>query len=235
MFGITLALSLYAAYEMYQRARGRRRDDAGMARARAVRDPVRLDRVLVRQHPRRPPRPDDGKHGTLDIDTGTPLPALSTRTALLLPTYNEDPDRVRSRVQAVYESVVATGLVAHFDVFILSDTTDPDVFVAEEAAFLALRARVWQSVHLHRHRPKNEARKAGNIAEWVRRFGGAYAQMVVLDADTPDDRRHAGAACGRDGAPPQASASFRRCRVMVNGTTPVRASCSNSPAASTAH
>src|SRR5947209_20339899 len=37
----------------------------------------------------------------LDIDTNAPLPALHTRTALLLPTYNEDPDRVFSRVQAI--------------------------------------------------------------------------------------------------------------------------------------
>ncbi len=36
----------------------------------------------------------------------------------------------------------------------------------------------------YRHRPKNDAKKAGNIAEWVRRFGGAYEHMIVLDADS---------------------------------------------------
>src|SRR4051794_30705204 len=79
-----------------------------------------------------------GQIRPLGIDPDMPLPAIETRTALLLPTYNEEPDRVFSRVQAVYESVAATGLAACFDVFILSDTTDPDIFIAEEAAFLAL-------------------------------------------------------------------------------------------------
>ena len=121
---------------------------------------------------------------SLDIDPDAPLPAVTTRTALLLPTYNEPPDRVMSRVQAVTESVAQTGCGAWFDVFILSDTTDPDVFIAEEAAYLALRTRLGASNLYYRHRPKNDAKKAGNIAEWVRRFGGAYAQMIVLDADS---------------------------------------------------
>ena len=120
----------------------------------------------------------------LGIATDAPLPTIDSRTALLLPTYNEDPDRVFARVQAVYESVVATGAADGFDVFILSDTTDPEIFIAEEAAFLALRARLDGDNIFYRHRPKNDAKKAGNIAEWVGRFGGGYAHMVVLDADS---------------------------------------------------
>src|SRR5256714_15516695 len=46
---------------------------------------------------------------SLDIDTNAPLPSVATRTALLLPSYNEEPDRVFSRVQAIYQSVAATG------------------------------------------------------------------------------------------------------------------------------
>jgi membrane glycosyltransferase len=113
------------------------------------------------------------------------LPAIETRAALLLPTYNEEPDRVFSRVQAVYESVAATGQSACFDVFILSDTTDPDIFIAEETAFLALRERLGGQARIYyRHRAKNEAKKAGNIAEWLQRFGDNYEHMIVLDADS---------------------------------------------------
>jgi membrane glycosyltransferase len=36
----------------------------------------------------------------------------------------------------------------------------------------------------YRRREKNIARKPGNIAEWVRRFGAAYECMLVLDADS---------------------------------------------------
>jgi membrane glycosyltransferase len=120
----------------------------------------------------------------LDIDSASPLPAIATRSALLLPTYNEPPDRVMSRVQAVYESVAQAGAGAWFDVFVLSDTTDPDVFIAEESAYLALRDRLGGARIFYRHRAKNDAKKAGNIAEWVRRFGGDYEQMIVLDADS---------------------------------------------------
>ena len=120
----------------------------------------------------------------LGIDPRAPLPVLSTRTALLLPTYNEDPHRVMARMQAIYESVRDTGRIAHFDCFILSDTTDPAIWVAEEAAYLKLREAFGGERVYYRHRSKNTARKAGNISEWVTRFGGAYDHMLVLDADS---------------------------------------------------
>jgi len=125
-----------------------------------------------------------GRRRTLGIDPGGELPQLRTRTALLLPTYNEDPNRVIARLQAVYESVRETGRLAHFDSFILSDTTDPAIWIAEEAAFLRLRARGCTEQLYYRHRTNNIGRKAGNISDWVVRFGGAYDHMIVLDADS---------------------------------------------------
>jgi membrane glycosyltransferase len=125
-----------------------------------------------------------GRDRVLGIDAAAPLPDLQSRTALLLPTYNEDPDRVTARLQAIYESVRDTGRLGHFDIFILSDTTDPAIWLAEEAAFLRLRDEVCGEHLYYRHRTRNTARKAGNIGEWVSRFGGAYAHMIVLDADS---------------------------------------------------
>jgi membrane glycosyltransferase len=124
-----------------------------------------------------------GRITLLDIDTDS-LPAIETRNALLFPTYNEEPHRLFARVQAIHESLAATRTADCFDVFILSDTTDPDTFLAEEAAFLALRARLGDEPMYYRHRPKNDAKKAGNIAEWLQRFGGRYEHMIVLDADS---------------------------------------------------
>ncbi|MEZ5788837.1 MAG: glucans biosynthesis glucosyltransferase MdoH [Xanthobacteraceae bacterium] len=121
---------------------------------------------------------------TLDIDPSAPLPNLSSRTALLLPTYNEDARRLMSRLQAIYESVEATGQGDKFDFFVLSDTTDPDIWIAEEIAFFALRERVGETRLFYRRRAENTERKAGNIGEWVIGFGGRYAQMIVLDADS---------------------------------------------------
>ena len=60
---------------------------------------------------------------------------------MLLPTYNEDPYRVLARLRAICESVEETGRGAQFDWFVLSDTTDPAIWIAEEKAFLQLRTR----------------------------------------------------------------------------------------------
>ena len=91
----------------------------------------------------------------------------------------------RRRCRSSTRSWDGLGALPHFDLFILSDTTNPDIWIAEEAAFLALRERTGGEQQIfYRRRPKNQARKAGNIAEWVRRFGGAYDHMLVLDADS---------------------------------------------------
>jgi len=121
----------------------------------------------------------------LGITRDGPLPALTARTALLMPTYNESPARIIAGLQAIHESLDEADAIAYFDIFILSDTTDPDIWIAEEAAFLALRKRTGGDDHIfYRHRLGNTERKAGNIAEWVRRFGSAYEQMIILDADS---------------------------------------------------
>jgi len=115
-----------------------------------------------------------------------PLPAsLQQRTAIVMPVYNEQTDRTYAALEAIYESVQATGLGDHFDYFILSDTTNPDAWVAEERAFLALRERLGPEARFYyRHRQKNHHRKAGNIADFVSRWGGHYEHMLVLDADS---------------------------------------------------
>ncbi|MGO4570860.1 glucans biosynthesis glucosyltransferase MdoH [Microvirga sp. 2TAF3] len=115
-----------------------------------------------------------------------PAPSsLSCRTAIVMPVYNEQTSRTFAALEAIYESVQATGLGSHFDYFILSDTTDPDAWVAEERAFLALRERLGPEARFYyRHREKNYHRKAGNIADFVMRWGGHYEHMLVLDADS---------------------------------------------------
>ncbi len=123
---------------------------------------------------------------SLAIAREGPLPVLAQRTALLMPTYNEDPARVCAALQAMVEDLRRAERLAHFDVFVLSDTTDPDTWIAEEHAFLALRARLGAAgAHVfYRRRSENTERKAGNVGEWVRRFGAAYKFMVTLDADS---------------------------------------------------
>ncbi|HEY0292719.1 MAG TPA: glucans biosynthesis glucosyltransferase MdoH, partial [Hansschlegelia sp.] len=110
---------------------------------------------------------------------------LTTLTALVMPIYNEQPSRVFGAVQAAYEDVQKLGFGAHFDCFLLSDTTDPDVWIAEERAFLELRQSLGPEARIYyRHRAKNHRRKAGNIEDFVKRWGGGYDHMLVLDADS---------------------------------------------------
>ena len=125
------------------------------------------------------------KKDELGIDSAATLPAIRSRTAMLLPTYNEDPYRVLARLRAIYKSVEETGNGANFDWFVLSDTTDPAIWIAEEKCFLMLRQEVASAARIfYRHRPENTARKSGNIEEWIRRFGSNYECMLILDADS---------------------------------------------------
>ncbi len=120
----------------------------------------------------------------LGIDPTAPLPAIGSRNAMLLPTYNEDPHRIMARLRAMYESVDGSGRNASFDWFVLSDTTDPSIWIAEEKCFLQLRRDLGVSNVYYRHRPQNTARKSGNIEDWIKRFGAAYDHMIILDADS---------------------------------------------------
>lgn len=117
-----------------------------------------------------------------------PLPytaPLTTRTALLMPIYNEAPQRVFAAIQAMYEALAARQALTHFDFFLLSDTTDPEVWLEEEHEFYALRRRFGETARLfYRHRPKNTGRKAGNIADFCQRWGTQYDHMIILDADS---------------------------------------------------
>ncbi len=120
----------------------------------------------------------------LGIDPAAPLPTIGSRNAMLLPTYNEDPYRIMARLRAMYESVDQSGQGSSFDWFVLSDTTDPSVWIAEEKCFLQLRRDLNVSNIYYRHRRENIARKSGNIEDWIKRFGAGYEHMIILDADS---------------------------------------------------
>jgi len=122
-------------------------------------------------------------YGDGDGDNAPPPPAPSSRTALLMPVYNEDMDRVAPALAAMRSALAASGAGAAFDIFLLSDSTDPARREAEWAAFRRLRAAPGPALY-YRHRTENTGRKAGNIAEWVGRFGAAYGQFLILDADS---------------------------------------------------
>jgi membrane glycosyltransferase len=108
--------------------------------------------------------------------------ASTSRTAILMPVYNENVDRVFSGVQAIFDSLAGA---PGFDFFILSDSTDPANWVAEEVAWQQLRMSLEPEARIfYRHRHKNVGRKSGNIQDFCENWGAAYDYMVVLDADS---------------------------------------------------
>jgi membrane glycosyltransferase len=125
-----------------------------------------------------------GTDKTLGIDISTALPHLNSRHALLVPTYNENPAHIAARLQSIFESISECGQIENFDFFILSDSTDPTVWIREEVQFLSLLDRLRTNQIYYRHRQNNIARKSGNIAQWVAGFGGCYESMLILDADS---------------------------------------------------
>ena len=107
-----------------------------------------------------------------------------TRTAILMPVYNEDVARVFSGVQAIYDSVRDAG-ESGFDFYILSDSTDPVHWIAEELAWERLRQALDPEARIfYRHRHRNTGRKSGNIQDFCENWGVLYDYMVVLDADS---------------------------------------------------
>ncbi|MCJ2189122.1 glucans biosynthesis glucosyltransferase MdoH [Novosphingobium beihaiensis] len=112
----------------------------------------------------------------------SPAAALRHRTAVLMPVYNESVEATFGRVRAMARSIHAAGGGDWIDFFVLSDS---NAFQGkrELAAWREVAAEAPIPVY-YRRREKNTARKPGNIAEWVRRFGGAYECMLVLDADS---------------------------------------------------
>ncbi len=108
------------------------------------------------------------------------------RTALIMPICNEDVGRVFAGLRATWESVVRTGNAEHFDVYILSDSYDADIAIAEQKAWMELVRDVGGGAGkiFYRRRRRRVKRKSGNIDDFCRRWGSNYSYMVVLDADS---------------------------------------------------
>ncbi len=109
---------------------------------------------------------------------------ITARIAICMTLRNEDPERALARFRRVKHGLDNTPDAARFAYFVLSDSTVPEIAAAEEACF-----RRWQdeeeSSPLHyRRRASNEGFKAGNIRDFLARWGDDYDLMIGLDADS---------------------------------------------------
>ncbi|MDE2342357.1 MAG: glucans biosynthesis glucosyltransferase MdoH, partial [Betaproteobacteria bacterium] len=107
------------------------------------------------------------------------------RTAVIMPICNEPVGPVFAGLRATCESLAEQSSAGLFDVFVLSDSADPAVRSEELAAWSALRDQLEGRCRLYyRVRQRRSRRKAGNVADFCRRWGRNYRYMVVLDADS---------------------------------------------------
>lgn len=110
---------------------------------------------------------------------------LRSRTVLIMPIYNEDAISACAALAAMGEDLARTGLQEHFEIFILSDSNAAGVLATERAAARYLHDHLRGKVTVwYRRREHNSERKAGNIRDFVNRWGDSYDYMVVLDADS---------------------------------------------------
>ncbi len=115
-------------------------------------------------------------HGPIDADA---------RTAIIMSICHEQVSAVLAGLRATCESLTATGTARLFDVFLLSDSSDPAIRAAEAAAWEDLRKEFGAAIPIYiRWRRRRTKRKAGNVADFCRRWGRGYRYMIVLDADS---------------------------------------------------
>ncbi len=111
--------------------------------------------------------------------------AAASLTALVMPIYNEDPLRTTAALQAMAEALAGIHAQRCFEIVILSDSTNADAWIRETLRVSQLRNSLLAIMPVwYRRRWQNIARKSGNIEDFVRRWGGRYQHMVVLDADS---------------------------------------------------
>jgi membrane glycosyltransferase len=115
-------------------------------------------------------------------DEETPL---TIRTAVLMTLRNEDPARAFARLRVIKASLDKTGEGAAFDYFVLSDTNDAAIAAEEERLHAAFVAELGDPSRLiYRRRTDNAGFKAGNVRDFLERWGDRYELMLPLDADS---------------------------------------------------
>ncbi|RYG28360.1 MAG: glucans biosynthesis glucosyltransferase MdoH, partial [Burkholderiales bacterium] len=112
------------------------------------------------------------------------LPTKGSLTAIVIALYQEKPSRVIAAAEAMWDSLKEIGAESGFEIFFLSDTTDPALAEIEEQAIQDLLHRRPNEPFWYRRRRDNTQKKQGNINDFVQRWGGRYEYMLELDADS---------------------------------------------------
>jgi len=106
-------------------------------------------------------------------------------TAIVVPIFNEEVGRVSKGIANIWRSLEKTGQIGQFDIYLLSNSNQPNRWVEEECAWIALCRELNAFGKIfYRKRRSGIHGKSGNVADFCRRWGKRYRYMVVLDADS---------------------------------------------------
>ena len=106
-------------------------------------------------------------------------------TALTIFVRNEPPQRVIRNLGTMMRELTASGVADKFHLYVLSDTSLPEVAAVEERDFAAL-ADEWRDrfAITYRRREINTGFKAGNFWDFCQRWGDNHELAVTLDTDS---------------------------------------------------
>lgn len=129
--------------------------------------------------------PGDARRSVYPYAAGAEDGPITARVAVLMTLRNEDPERALARLKQMRAEIEATGHGGAFAWFVLSDTTRPEITAAEEELFAAWRREAGEHSRLtYRRRHENSGFKAGNIRDFLERWGHEHDFMLTLDADS---------------------------------------------------
>ena len=126
-----------------------------------------------------------GDSSRISVSSPAGGPYRLASTAIVMPVFNEDVSRVFEGLRVVFSSVQKIEGADNFDFFVLSDSNQPNQWIREEVAWAELCKQVGGFGKIfYRKRRQAINKKAGNVADFLRRWGKNYRYMVVLDADS---------------------------------------------------
>jgi membrane glycosyltransferase len=110
---------------------------------------------------------------------------VTTSTAILMCIRNESPEQVTRKLQPLMDGLARAHVAHLFHVYVLSDSSDPEIIAVEASCFDAFIAK-WQGTIpvTYRRRRVNTAFKSGNIRDFCERWGKEHDFAITLDADS---------------------------------------------------
>jgi len=113
-------------------------------------------------------------------------PRPEAKIAIVYPVYHEEVARVAAGIAATWGSLERSypDLARQFDLFLLSDSRNPEYWITEQAAIHRLSDAFPNGHFYYRRRRVRRNAKLGNISDFCRRWGASYDYMLVMDADS---------------------------------------------------